>query len=142
MDSEPTPVYGFARLDPDAILPTKATPGAAAYDLYALADATVGPNPIIVPTGVTAKIPPGHYLSIRERSGLAVRGVRVGAGVVDADYFPRGIGVVLSGVHYEIKKGDRIAQAVIERICDIEMVELKSTEGAVSAHAGFGSTGK
>jgi dUTP pyrophosphatase len=147
MESTPIAIdYGFALLEEGAILPTKATPGSAAYDLCALYDATLGPNPIVVLTGVTAKIPPGHYLSIRERSGLALRGVRVGAGVVDADYFPRGIGVVMSVApgfaSYQIKKGDRIAQAIIERICDIAMVELKSISGAVSTHAGFGSTGK
>lgn len=141
-----SPVYGFKRLSPDAIIPTKGTPSAAAYDLHALADTMIDSaigTPIIIPTGIAIKIPPGHYASIRERSGLALKGVSVGGGVIDADYYPREVCVILRATqNHLVKKGDRIAQVLIERISDTTMGEITTDDGITSTHAGFGSTGK
>jgi dUTP pyrophosphatase len=141
--------YGFLKVEPEATIPTRGTPGSAGYDLYAAADYTIvgGKDSVIVQTGIAAKIPPGCYVSIRERSGLAVKeNIAVGAGVVDRDYWPRPIGVVLyctkPGHKYEVKKGDRIAQAIIERVAEIPMLELKGAPKDIGDHDGFGSTGK
>jgi len=151
----------FKKLDPRAIIPTRATPDSAGFDLYALEDTEVktgggvtfmmpadyeGCGSVIVPTGVAVKLPPGTYGRIAMRSGLAVRGhLAVSAGVIDRDY--RGaIGVVAfmtrPGVT-KIKAGERFAQLVIEKCSYAAGVEVTEfTEDKMQLHAGFGSTGK
>eukprot|EP00968_Pinguiococcus_pyrenoidosus_P012587 scaffold1110_cov254-Pinguiococcus_pyrenoidosus.AAC.2 len=129
----------------DAIVPTRGSPESAGYDLYA-ARATVIPagGKGIVETDLSIACPPSTYARIAPRSGLAVKKfIDTGAGVVDADY--RGlVGVVLfnfSQEDFEVSRGDRVAQLVLERICmaPIEVVEELS-ETARGA-GGFGSTG-
>ncbi len=150
----------FKKLDPRAIIPTRATPDSAGFDLYALEDTEIktgggvtfmkddyeGTGSVIVPTGIAVKLPPGTYGRIAMRSGLAVRGhLAVSAGVVDRDY--RGaIGVVTfmtrPGV-MKIKAGERFAQLVIEKCSYATGVEVTEfTEDKMQSHAGFGSTGK
>lgn len=97
-----------------------------------------------VPTGVRVAVPPGYYGRVAPRSGLAVKKfVDVGAGVIDADY--RGdIGVVLfnlSDVPFEVKRGDRIAQLVIEKISMGDVIQVESLDDTQRGDGGFGSTG-
>ena len=78
------------------------------------------------------------------RSGLASKNfIDTGAGVIDADY--RGEVKVLlfnhGEVDFEVKKGDRIAQLVLERIYTPEVVEVENLEESVRGAGGFGSTG-
>jgi dUTP pyrophosphatase len=142
----------FKKLHPDAQMPTKGSEGAAGYDLYANEDAVVPSeygvanqnwNPI--KTGISISIPKGHYGRIAPRSGLAVKyGINVLAGVVDSDY--RGeLGVVLHNSHpisdFMVRKGDRIAQLIIERCYDAEFVEFDKLEETERGQGGFGSTG-
>lgn len=98
----------------------------------------------LIPTDISMAIPSGYYGRVAPRSGLAVKHfIDVGAGVIDEDY--RGpLGVVLfnhSQNDFAVKKGDRIAQLLLEKIAtpDIEVVEdLDETERGAG---GFGSTG-
>ena len=81
---------------------------------------------------------------IAPRSGLAVKNfIDVGAGVVDYDY--RGnVGVVLfnhNDVDFEIKRGDRIAQLILERISMADCVEVEELADTERGTGGFGSTG-
>jgi dUTP pyrophosphatase len=133
------------KLDESAVVPTRGTDLSAGYDLSSIVD-TVVPSlgRVAVPTGIAIKVPVGTYGRIAPRSGLAFKhGIDVLAGVVDADY-RQSVNVILyntSGVDYEIKKGDRIAQLIIEKIemFDVEVVdELDET----SRKGGFGSTGR
>lgn len=132
----------------NATIPTKGSALAAGYDLYAAEDAVIpGQGQGLVATDISVIVPEGTYGRVAPRLGLAVKhGILTGAGVVDADY--RGeIKVVLFNhkpVDFEIKKGDRIAQLVLEKIVNAEIQEitkdqLTSTE---RGEAGFGSTGK
>lgn len=78
------------------------------------------------------------------RSGLALKNfIDTGAGVVDYDY--RGnVGVILfnhAEVDFEVKKGDRIAQLILERICMADAVEVDELNDTVRGAGGFGSTG-
>ena len=149
----------FKKLDPRAIIPTRATPNSAGFDLYALEDITVktamcqcdhidydGCGSVVVPTGIAVKLPPGTYGRIAMRSGLAVRGhLAVSAGVIDIDY--RGaIGVVTFATRVGaliIKAGDRFAQLIIEKCSYVNSVEVTEfTCDVMTEHAGFGSTGK
>jgi len=124
-----------------ACIPTKGTKRAAGYDLCASKAVTVtgGQGSVLVPTGIAVKLPPGTYGRIAVRSSLAVREhLAVSAGVIDADYFPGHVQVVVYctkiGHSYTIKHGDRFAQIIPERIWQAE-----SEEGA-ERKGGFGST--
>lgn len=132
----------------NATTPTKGSALAAGYDLYSSEKSLVpARGQAMVATDISVIVPVGTYGRVAPRSGLAVKhGISTGAGVVDADY--RGeVKVVLfnhSEKDFEINKGDRIAQLVLEQIvnADIEEIteaELDTTERGAG---GFGSTGK
>ena len=116
------------KLSEDATIPTKGSALAAGFDLYASQPATILPGErAVVKTDISIKCPPGTFARIAPRSGLAIKkGIDCGAGVVDADY--RGpIGVVLFNLDksttFEVQKGDRIAQLILEVRVGIEEVD-------------------
>jgi dUTP pyrophosphatase len=112
-------------------LPTKGSKEAAGYDLYAIEDNVIfARDKLLIPTGLSCKIPTGTYLRIAPRSGLANSSmIDIGAGVVDADY--RGeIKILLfnlSNKPFEIKKGSKIAQFILEQIINPPIVEVQET---------------
>jgi dUTP pyrophosphatase len=131
-----------------AKMPTYGSLDAAGLDLYSDEILTITPgSQVIVRTGVALQIPEGHGGFIWARSGLAVKNrIDTRAGVIDADY--RGeIRVVLvneGSMALHVKRGDRIAQIVIQKYSDnlkLMAVEQfsKETNRDVSA---FGSTGR
>lgn len=98
----------------------------------------------LVKTDLQVMIPDGCYGRVAPRSGLAVKNfIDVGAGVIDSDY--RGnVGVVLfnfSEDDFIVKKGDRIAQLICEKIEYPELKEETDLESTERGAAGFGSTG-
>lgn len=123
----------FYRLVDRAILPQKATPGSAGYDLFSMDRYMLYANGrVMIPTGIAVAINEGWYGRIAPRSGLAAKhGIDVLAGVVDSDY--RGeVKVVLHNTgNYEVEIGKdmAIAQLVIERCWDgaVEFVTDKNT---------------
>ena len=132
------------KLHQDAILPRYAKIGDAAMDMYAAHDAEILPGEtVLVGTGIAMEIPPGYFGSARERSGLSVKGVRLGGGVIDSGY--RGeIKGILTALSKEVRiaRGDRIFQIIIQPCiaADLELVaELSQSERATD---GFGSTGR
>lgn len=133
------------RLSKDAILPTRGSGGAVGYDLYSTEELNI---PILcralVGTGIAMVLPPGVYGRVAPRSGLSVKhGVQVGAGVIDPDYtgevkvllFNQGESPV------KIKKGDRIAQLILERCETPEIEEVGVIQETQRGDGGFGSTG-
>lgn len=133
------------RINPEAVIPTRATPGSAGMDLYAIDDVVIQPGDIkLLKLGIKVAIPEGYYGRIAPRSGLAVKyGIDVLAGVVDADYRHE-VGVVLINhgkEAYTVKKHDRIAQLIIERIAVVNTEEVESLDDTQRS-GGFGSTGK
>lgn len=133
-------------LSPSARLPTRATVDSAGWDVYASERQHVPPGAhALLSTGLTVlHIPEGHYVQLASRSGLARRGVLVGAGVIDADY--RGeIGVLLFNHSREllyVEPGDRIAQMlVIPHAHTARVVEGGESTETERATGGFGSTG-
>ncbi|CCE85200.1 Piso0_004782 [Millerozyma farinosa CBS 7064] len=131
----------------NAILPTKGSELAAGYDLYSSEDALIpAQGQGLVSTDISVVVPIGTYGRVAPRSGLAVKhGISTGAGVIDADY--RGeVKIVLfnhSKKDFEIKKGDRIAQLVLERIVNASIKEIGAEEldQTTRGEGGFGSTG-
>ncbi|XP_076849793.1 deoxyuridine 5'-triphosphate nucleotidohydrolase, mitochondrial isoform X2 [Brachyhypopomus gauderio] len=139
-------VLKFAKLSEHATTPTRGSSKSAGYDLYSAYDYTVGPmDKAVVLTDIQIAVPAGCYGRVAPRSGLAANNfIDVGAGVVDEDY--RGnVGVVLfnfSKSAFEVKKGDRVAQLVCERIFYPELLELQTLEETERGSGGFGSTGR
>jgi dUTP diphosphatase len=137
-----------ARLDARARLPTRAHPGDAGLDLYAVEPAVLAPGErASVPTGIAVEIPPGHAGLVLPRSGLAARhGISVvnAPGLIDADY--RGeVRVLLLNTDreqaFELAAGDRIAQLVVVAVAIAEVDEVASLTDSVRGAGGFGSSG-
>ena len=99
---------------------------------------------VIAKTDIQIRVPEGTYGRIAPRSGLAAKHhIDVGAGVVDEDYTGN-VGVVLfnhAQSEFEIKKGDRIAQLVCEKIEYPELEECQGLDETERGAGGFGSTG-
>ena len=137
---------GVKKLTYDAIVPTRGSDGAVGYDLYSSEDAVVPcqAGRALVGTGITVVLPQGVYGRVAPRSGLAVKHcINVGAGVIDPDYTGE-VKVVLfnhGDKDFEIKKGDRIAQLVLERCETPPIEEINIVEDTERGSGGFGSTG-
>lgn len=131
----------------DNLLPKYATEGSAALDLMANEDVLIiGHSRVIVPTGLFVAVPEGYVLSVRPRSGLAIKsGITVlnTPGTIDSDY--RGeIKVILYNTtlsDFHISKGDRIAQAILEKYEKIEWEEVVKLDDTERGEGGFGSSG-
>lgn len=136
----------FVRLSEHATAPTRGSARAAGYDLYSAYDYTIpSMEKALVKTDIQIAVPSGCYGRVAPRSGLAVKHfIDVGAGVIDEDY--RGnVGVVLFNFgkeKFEVKKGDRIAQLICERIFYPDLEEVQTLDNTERGSGGFGSTGK
>ena len=137
------------RLDPAAILPRRAHPGDAGYDLCALEAVTLGPGErAMVRTGVAIELPEGHAGWVVPRSGLAARhGIALvnAPGLVDGGY--RGeVRVLLLNTDrqaaFEVRPGERIAQLVVAPVAEPEVVEVDELAPSARGEGGFGSTGR
>ncbi|CAI5644946.1 unnamed protein product [Oreochromis niloticus] len=143
--AEERPVLKFAKLSEHATTPTRGSAKAAGYDLYSAYDYSIpSMDKAIVKTDIQIAVPHGCYGRVAPRSGLAAKHfIDVGAGVVDEDY--RGnVGVVLFNFGketFEVKKGDRVAQLVCEKICYPDLVEQETLDETDRGAGGFGSTG-
>jgi dUTP pyrophosphatase len=133
------------RLRENVHLPTRGSSGAVGYDLYSDEDVNIPRGArALVGTGVAIVLPVGTYGRVAPRSGLAVkRGIQVGAGVIDPDY--TGEVKVLLFNHgdavFEVKKGERVAQLVLERCETPEIEEVGVIQDTERGAGGFGSTG-
>jgi dUTP pyrophosphatase len=140
----------ITRLDPDATLPTQAHDDDAGYDLCARDDAhlAAGGGRALVPTGLAVAIPAGYGGFVLPRSGLAMKhGVTLSnaPGLIDPQY--RGeVKVALVNTDpsedYEIHRGDRIAQLVIQRVEYVEWAVVDELDETRRDTFGFGSTGR
>ncbi|HYG72929.1 MAG TPA: dUTP diphosphatase [Actinomycetota bacterium] len=142
------PQLSFQRLDPAAILPSRAHPGDAGYDLHALGDDEVGPGDrLMVGTGLAVAIPEGYAGLVLPRSGLASRhGLTLAnaPGLIDAGYRGELVCAVVNLDRREavrIVQGDRIAQLVIVPIPDLEPGWIDELPPSARGTDGFGSTG-
>jgi dUTP pyrophosphatase len=145
-DVLPVPIV---RLDPDLPLPSYARTDDGGADLVARQDVTVrrGGGRALVPTGIALAIPPGYAGFVQPRSGLAWRhGVTClnSPGLVDAGYRDE-LKVVLVNTDpeadFQVRRGDRIAQLVIQRVERAEFVVSEALD-ASDRRGGFGHTGR
>ncbi len=138
-----------AKLEPEAVLPTRAHEGDAGLDLYACEAAHLGPGERwSVGTGVAVEIPEGHAGLVLPRSGLAKKhGIALvnSPGLIDAGY--RGeIRVLLLNTDpaeiFRIEPGDRIAQLVVAPVAIAQPVEAEALAESARGDGGFGSSGR
>lgn len=148
----------FKKLYSDTIIPTKGSEYAAGYDIYSYKEYTIPgvrqssslANSVhiskeLISTGFAMKVPEGCYGRFAPRSGLAWKNsIWVNAGVIDIDY--EGECKVILENHgtedFVIKKGDRIAQLILEKIVDnAEVSVVDELPKTIRGSGGFGSTG-
>jgi dUTP pyrophosphatase len=133
------------RLSEHAQLPVRNSAHAAGYDLFAAADMVVAAEgKALIPTDLIIAVPLGTYGRIAPRSGLAWKHhLHTGAGVIDADYRgPVQILILnLAKQDYYIKRGERIAQLILECIITPDVVETQELDTTLRGAQGFGSTG-
>ena len=136
------------RLDNDVELPRYAYPGDAGLDLRSNADLVIEPfERRLIPTGLAIAIPEGYAGFVQPRSGLALRqGLSFPntPGLIDSHY--RGeLKVVAINLDphnpIRIKRGDRIAQLVIQEVPVVNLVEVKELDETDRGSSGFGSSG-
>lgn len=135
------------RLHPDAKMPTKGTTGAAGFDLYAVEDAELENGmPAKVRTGLAFEVPEGYCMVVYSRSSSALKGLVLTPLIVDSDYrgevFVLARHIVFGDPHYQIRKGDRIAQVKIEKLVDTEFEWTDELSETARGTGGYGSTGR
>ena len=137
-------------LDPGLALPDYAHPGDAGADLVARRGVVLAPGGgrALVPTGVALAIPEGYAGFVQPRSGLALHhGVTVlnSPGLIDAGYRDE-LRVLLINLDpvtaYEIRRGDRIAQLVVQRVERAGFAPAASLSGSTRGVGGFGHSGR
>lgn len=139
----------ITQLDTGLPMPKYAKPGDAGADIYSAIDITIEPGKrALVPTGIAIALSDGCAAFVHPRSGLAVKygvGLVNAPGTIDAGY--RGeISVIVinhdQSESFEIKRGDRIAQLVFQRVERAEFVAVEELPGSNRSGSGFGSSGR
>ncbi len=150
-----------------AILPRYSNPWDAGMDVFAAEDVIIPPGEtVVVPTGLKLAIPEGYEIQIRPRSGISLNTplrVSNSPGTIDSGYRDE-LGIIISNMSslccynqkellsldskgnifgtYKIRKGDRIAQMVLQAVPRIKFVKVNSVEEiGMNRGGGFGSTG-
>src|SRR5699024_3982416 len=162
---------GFKRLSDDAIIPTRAHKTDSGFDLYASEDVIIEPGEtVIVPTGIAVDLPKGFEAQVRPSSGVTAKTkLRVQLGTIDNGYTGE-IGVIVDNIYdetterfsnfelidgsvtparrnvmdgaYLIRKGDRLAQLVVQALPQFEAVEITEfSDDSERGEGGFGSSG-
>jgi dUTP pyrophosphatase len=131
----------------EELAPSRAHHDDAAFDVRAAQPAVVQPGAVVlVSTGLFLELPTGWEAQIRPRSGLALKKAITllnSPGTIDAGY--RGeVGIIVfnAGTEpFEVVRGDRIAQMVIQRLPEVELVPAHELSETARGAGGFGSTG-
>jgi dUTP pyrophosphatase len=139
----------ITRLDPDLELPAYANDGDAGMDLRSRIDCEIAPGERkLIPTGIAIAIPKGYVALAHPRSGLAIKnGIAMvnAPGTIDSGY--RGELQIILINHdpketFSIKRGDRIAQLLIQAVEIAELVEVDALPESERGAMGFGSSGQ
>jgi len=136
------------RVDPGLPLPSYAHPGDAGADLRSAVDLTLEPGErALVPTGIAMALPEGYVALVHPRSGLAARhGISIvnAPGTIDAGYRGEVVVCLFNTDRHEafaVRRGDRIAQLVIQRFETASFVEAGALPESARGAGGYGSTG-
>ena len=133
------------RITEKARLPKKHNNNDAAFDLYAIEEMNIPAGGTdIVHTGISIEIEEGYFGKIESRSSLAKKGVFCTAGVIDSGY--RGeVMIVVNNIgssDYQISAGNRIAQMIIYKLQEVEIIETTELDSQLDRGGGFGSSGE
>ena len=133
------------KLSDDATTPVRSSPYSAGLDLFSAECKIIPPcDRARIRTDIAVKLPPGTYGRIAPRSGLAANHfIGIGGGVIDGD-FTGGIECVIFNHQnnpFQVTKGMRISQLVIEKISYPKLLEVDILEETERDGKGFGSTG-
>src|SRR5207248_2959254 len=146
----PVPAVPIVRLDPELPLPSYARPGDAGADLVARADHVLAPGGgrALIPTGIAVALPAGYAGFVQPRSGLALRhGVTClnTPGLIDCGYRDE-LRVLLVNTDpsewYEVRRGDRIAQLVVQRVETVSFEVVDALPDSERGTGGFGHSGR
>ena len=148
------------RLTDTAVLPVKAHQSDAGFDICADEDLVINAGETVtVSTGLSIAIPEGYYGRLKGRSGLTAKtALRVQEGTIDASYRgevkvicelraltahkePGRWTVIMRSGSYPIKRGERIAQLIIQPLPNVEVLEVDELDDTDRGDGGFGSTG-
>jgi dUTP pyrophosphatase len=139
----------ITRLDDSIPLPAYAKGGDAGADITSRIEITLAPGErALVPTGLAIALPDGYAAFVHPRSGLAIKhGVTMvnAPGTIDAGYRGELACILINHDPKEsvtFKKGDRIAQLVIQKVERASFVEVENLPGSARGENGFGSTGR
>jgi dUTP pyrophosphatase len=135
----------FKKLNPNAVVPRFTRIDDAAMDVTSTDSAVISPGCIrTLSTGIAAELPPGHWVKLEQRSGLAKHGLAVLGGVIDGNY--RGEWKVMllntGPTTVLVKAGERIAQAALHYRPEVVVQEVQELTETGRGDAGFGSSGK
>lgn len=140
------------KLSPYATLPTRNKATDAGIDLYAVESTFIAVGKtVMIKTSVAIKIPEGYVGKIEDRSSLGAKGIRTGAGVIDAGYTGE-VCVVLHNLNnvdassyhgrgYLVEKGQKIAQLLIYKVETPVVEEVDELWISERGSNGFGSSG-
>jgi dUTP pyrophosphatase len=133
------------KLNADTKLPSKGHPGDAGIDFYSTEKIAFGPYmQMRVPTGIAVQIPEGCVGLIWDKSSVSFKqGLKVMGGVIDAGYRGEIIISLYNTTDKEqvIEKGYKVAQMIIQKFEDCDIVEVADLSDTVRGDQGFGSTG-
>lgn len=135
----------FYKIDPEGPGLYKQYPMDIGYDVKSAITITLFPGIVYkIPTNIQIKVPFGTYARIAERSSLALEGLSIKGGVIDPNYTGEVICLVTSLKEYTVKKNDKIAQLILEKVSNCECSELTLPPSPKDQRKdnGFGSTGK
>jgi dUTP pyrophosphatase len=153
------------KINPEATLPTRNIETDAGLDIYSSVDMFIPlESTVLVATGIALNIPRGYVGKIEDRSSMALKGLKTGAGVVDSG-FSGELSIVLHNLTcskdsiqafntmnnngewtiikgYKIKKGDKIAQMLIYKVETPQVVEVNQLWDSERSDKGWGSSGR
>lgn len=132
------------KLNSEAKLPRYAHKEDAGMDLFSIQDLILKPkHRAVVKTGISIELPKGYVSLVWDKSGIASKGIKTMGGVIDSGY--RGeykvVLVNLSSENFEIKKGQKIAQVLIQKVENPKIEVVENLSESSRAEGGFGSTG-
>lgn len=142
---------GIKRLSEDAIIPMKATDGAACFDLYIPRETAIQKGRNVIPLDIAIELPRGTRADIRPRSGFSAKGMEdihgcrrdadVLLGTIDEDY-KGNVGVIIrSEDFFVLGRGTRVAQMLIADYHQCCLKEVEDLTESERGERGFGSTG-
>lgn len=135
----------FKKLQKNAIVPIYDHADDAGFGIYSIEEKILKPMEYYaVATGISSEIPQDYFVSFRDRSSMAVKGLHIMGGVIDAGY--RGewkvILINLSGADYKIEVGDKIAQGILQSAKQAKIEVVEDLSNTSRGEGGFGSTGR